>query len=83
MAAGEVDDVDEITLTGAVCGVIIVAEDTEFREFAGGNFHDVGHEVIGDAVRVLAEEAGCVITDGVKISKGDDIEIGIGFGEVF
>ena len=80
MATGEVDNMDEITLAGAVGGVVIVTEDAELGEFAGGDFHDVGHEVVWDAVGILAEEAGCVIADRVEIAEGDNVELGVGFG---
>ena len=83
VAAGKVDDVDKITLAGTVCSVVVVAEDTEFGEFAGGNFHDVWHEVVWDAVRIFAEEAGFVIADRIKIAKSNDVEIGVGVCEIF
>ncbi len=68
MALGEVDDVDVVAEAGAVGGCVIVAEDIKLGEFAGGNFHDVGYEVVGDTVGVLAEETGGVVADGVEIA---------------
>ncbi len=55
MTTGEINDVNVIAEASTICGVIIITVDIKFREFSGGNFHDVWHEVIRDAVRVLAE----------------------------
>ena len=83
MTFGEVDDVDVVAEASAVVGCVIVAEDIEFGEFAGGNFHDVRHEVVGDTVGVFAEETGGVVADRIKVAKSDDVEFGVGGGEVF
>ena len=83
VAASEVDDVDVVAETGTVGCFVIVAKDMKLRELAGGDFHDVGHEVIWDAVGVLAEETGDVVADGIEVAKGDDIKLGVGYAEVF
>ncbi len=74
---------DVVAEAGAVWCFVIVAKNMKLREFAGGDFHDVGHEVIWDTIGVLAEETGDVVTDGIEITKGDDIELGVGYAEVF
>lgn len=83
VAASEVDDVNVVAKTGAVGCFVIVAKDMKLGEFAGGDFHDVGHEVVRDAVGVLTEETGDVVADGIKITKGDDVEFGVGHAKVF
>ena len=83
VAASEVDDVDVVAKTGTVGCFVIVAKNMKLREFAGGDFHDVRHEVVRDAVGVLAEETGDVVADGIEITKSDDVELGVGYAKVF
>lgn len=56
MAFREVYYMDIIAETGAVFGFVVIAENVEFGELAGSNFHDIGHEVVWDAVGVFAEK---------------------------
>ena len=83
VTASEVDNVDVIAETGAVGCFVIVAKNMKLREFAGGDFHDVRHEVVRDAVGVLAEETGDVVADGIEVAKGDDIKFRVGYAKVF
>ena len=83
VTASEVDDVDVVAETCAVGCFVIVAKNMKLREFAGGDFHDVRHEVVWDAVGVLTEETGDVVADGIEITKGDNIELGVGYAKVF
>ena len=64
MAAGQIHHVDVVAHAGAVRGGIVVAKDMHLFQLAYGHLGDVGHEVIGDAVGVLADEAGLVRTNG-------------------
>ena len=80
---GEVYYMDVIAEAGAVFGFVVIAENVEFGELAGSNFHDIGHEVVWDAVGVFAEKTGVVITDRVKVAESDDLELGVGCCEVF
>ena len=72
VALGEVDDMDEIAHPGAVWGGIIVAVDLELGDFAGADFHDDGHEIIGAIVGIFAKETGGVSADGIKITQDGD-----------
>ena len=83
VTASEVDDVDVVAETGAVGCFVIVAKNMKLREFAGGDFHNVRHEVVRDAVGVLAEETGDVVADGIEVAKGDDVELGVGHAKIF
>ena len=42
-----------------------------------GHLGDVGHEVIGDAVGVLADEAGLVRTNGVEVAQQGHVQAGV------
>ena len=83
MTFREVYYMDVITEAGAVLGFVVITEDVEFRELASGNLHDIGHEVVWDAVRVFAEKTGVVVADRVKVAESDDLELGVGCCEVF
>ena len=67
VAGGEVLDVDVVAHAGAVGGVVVVAEDLQLVAPADRHLGDVGHQVVGDAGRVLADRArtGCAPT-GLK-----------------
>lgn len=77
MAACKVGNVNEIAAAGAIGCVVIVAKNTKSFELAGCDLHDVRHEVVGDAVRIFAEEARGMVADGVKVTQGDGGKIWI------
>jgi hypothetical protein len=52
---GEVDDVDGVAHAGAVDGVVVATEDLEALAAPGCDLHEVGHEVVRIAPRVLAD----------------------------
>jgi hypothetical protein len=78
VAVGQVADVDVVAHAGAVGRVVVVAEDGQARQLADRDLRDVGHEVVGDAVRVLADEAGLVRAHGVEVAQQHDAEAGVG-----
>ena len=53
-----------------------------FFQLARGNLGDVGHKVVGDAVRVLADEAGLVRADGVEVAQDGDVEARVGLEHI-
>ena len=60
MAAGQVDNMDVVAHAGAVGGRVVIAKDVDLLQLADSDLGDVGHEVVGDAVGVLADQAdGC------------------------
>ena len=82
MAAGQVHDVDVVAHTGAVGGGVVVAEDVDFFQLADGDLGDVGHQVIGDAVGVLADEAGLVGTDGVEVTQQGHVQLRVSLADI-
>ena len=82
MAAGQIDDVDIVTHAGAVRGGVVVAEDMDLFQLADGDLGDVGHQVVGDAVGVLADEAGLVGTDGVEVAQQGDVQLRVRLADI-
>ena len=82
MAAGQVNDVDVVAHAGTVGRGVVVAKDVDFFQLADSHLGDVGHEVVGDAVGVLANEAGGMRTDGVKVAQHGDVERRVGVAAV-
>ena len=72
MALGQIDDVDIIAHAGTVRGVVVVAEDGQPFAAADGDLRDVGHQIVGNAVRVFSDQAGFVRADGVKVAEQHD-----------
>ncbi len=67
MALGQIHHVDVIPDAGAVVGGVVVAIDAELFPAADGGLGDVGHQVIGNAPGILADQAALVGADGVEI----------------
>ena len=57
VSSGEIYYVDIVAYTGAVMGVIVIAENSEFGAFAYGCLCDVWHEVVGDSIGILSDGA--------------------------
>ena len=68
VSPGQVYYVDIISDAGSVGGVVVVAEYVKLFQLAYGNLGDVGHQVIGDAVGVLADGSALMGTDGIEIA---------------
>mmetsp|Transcript_8724 Transcript_8724/g.28822 ORF Transcript_8724/g.28822 Transcript_8724/m.28822 type:complete len:270 (+) Transcript_8724:809-1618(+) len=79
---GQVDHVDVVPHASAVGRRVIVTEDGEARPLADGDLLQEGHQVVRDALRVLADAAGRVGADGVEVAKQGDVELRVGGGDV-
>ena len=51
-------------------------------QLADRHLGDVGHQVVGDAVGVLADEAGLVGTDGVEVAQQGHVQAGVGLADI-
>ncbi len=69
MAARQVDDVDIVAHAGAVGRVVIVAKHAELFQVAGGDLGDIGHQVVGNVVRVFADQSGIMGARRVEIAQ--------------
>ena len=69
MALGQVHHVDIVPDAGAVRGVIVISVDMDFFQLAHGDFRNIGHQIVGNAVGVLSDEAGLVGPNGVEVAK--------------
>src|SRR4030095_1472698 len=69
VAEGQVDDVEVVTHAGAVAGGVVVAEHPHERVAARGHLHDVRHEVVGDALGVLAHAPAGVGAHRVEVAQ--------------
>src|SRR5690606_35196186 len=66
---GQVDDVEGVADPGAVTRRVVVAEHPHVRVPAGGDLHDVRHQVVGDAARVLADAAARMGAHRVEVAE--------------
>ena len=66
VTAREVDNVDVIAHARAVVGVVVIAEDAQMVAAADGDLRNERHEVVGDALRVLADEPASCAPMGLK-----------------
>ena len=82
MPARQVDHVDVIAHARAVrCG-IVVAEHADRSELANRDLRHIGHQVVGDALRVLADKAALVRTDRVEVAQQHDVPLVVAHVEV-
>eukprot|EP00968_Pinguiococcus_pyrenoidosus_P014937 scaffold1370_cov271-Pinguiococcus_pyrenoidosus.AAC.5 len=72
VALGQVHHVNVVPHARAVRGVVVVAEDAELLSPPDGDLAHVGHEVVGGAMRVFADEPRRVGAHGVEISQDRD-----------
>ena len=66
MSNRQINHVEVIPLAGAVRRGIVAAENRQFLQLSRRNPSDVGHQVVGDAVGVVPQQAGFVGPNGVK-----------------
>lgn len=67
---------------GAVRGRVIIAEDVEVGSPADGDLGDVGHQVIGDTLRVFADLAAFMGAYQVEVTQARNAPVGLGVIEV-
>ena len=82
VAQGQVYHMDVVPDAGAVGGGVVIAVDMELFQLAHGHLSDVGHQVVGDAVGVLADEAAFMGTDGVEVPQQGHVQRGVRFAVV-
>ena len=69
MAPGQVRHMDVVPNAGAVGGVIVITEDVQMIPPTHGYLRNEGHQVVGDAPGILADEAAAVGADGVEVAQ--------------
>ena len=82
MAAGQIHHMDIVAHAGAIRGGVVVAKDVHFFQLADRHLGDIRHQVIGDAVGVLTDEAGLVGADGVEVAQQRHIQAGISLADI-
>ena len=78
MTRGQIAHVDVVAHAGAVGGGVVVAKDLNGLELAHGNLGDIGHQVVGDALGVLADQARRMSANGVEVTEQHDVPLGVG-----
>ena len=68
MADRQVNHMDVIAYARTVVCIVVIAEYTELLQFADGNLCNVWHQVVRDALRVLADQSALVCADRVEVS---------------
>ena len=77
VSLGKIHHVDIVTDAGTVGGVVIVAVHGQLLQLTGGHLGNVGHQVVGNAVGVFANQAAFVGTDGVEVPQQHHAPAGI------
>ena len=77
VALGQVHHMNIIPDAGAVGGIVVVAIDVELFQLAHRHLGDIGHQVVGDAVGVLADQAALMGADGIEIPQQGHIQRGV------
>ena len=82
MAFGQVHDVNVVAHAGAVFGGIVFSEDVNVCAPADGHLADVRHQVVGNALRVFADQPAGMRADGIEVAQQNDAPCGIGCVDV-
>src|SRR5574343_98653 len=78
VALGQIDHMDVVTHPGAIgCGVVI-AEDAEELTLAHGHLGDEGHQVVGDAIGVFADQTTLVRAHRVEVAQDRHLPARVG-----
>ena len=78
MANSQVHHMQVITLAGTVGGIIVATKYGQLFQLPGSHTPDVGHQVVGNTVGIVTQQAGCMGTDGVKVPQQNGTEVGMG-----
>ena len=73
VAARKIHHVDVVAHAGAVVRGIVVAEHADAFQLAYGHLRNVGQQVVGDALGILADQAALVRADGVEIAQQHNV----------
>ena len=57
-----------VALAGAVGGGIVAAEDGQLFQLACGHTTDVRHQIVGDTVGIITQQAGFMGTNGIEVA---------------
>ena len=77
MPFGQVAHVDVVAHAGAVRRRIVAAEHLQVGALAHGHLRDVGHQVVGYAGRVLADQAAGMRADRIEVAQHGDLPRGL------
>ena len=69
MGVRQIEHMDIVPDARAVVGGVVVAEHPELLQLADGDLSNIGHEVVGYAVGILAYAPALVRADGVEVAK--------------
>ena len=78
VSACQVNNVDIVAYASTVVCVVVVTEYAQFSTLAYGCLCDVGHQVVGDTVGILADGTALVSTDGVEVAEQNDVPFVVG-----
>ena len=81
MTLGKIHHMDVVPDTGAVRGVVVVAEYGQLFPAAHCHLGDKGHQVVGDASGILADASALMGADGVEIPQQADAPVLVGKGD--
>lgn len=82
VGVGEVADVEVVAHAGAVGCRVVAAEYPDVGLPAGRHLGNIGHQVVGDAIGVLADPPAGVGADRVEVAQDGDFPLRVGVGDV-
>ena len=77
VALGQIHHMDIVPHAGAVGGGVVVAVDVKLFQLTHRHLGNIRHQVVGDAVGVLAHQAGLVGADGVEVAQQRHVQRGV------
>lgn len=77
MTISKVYHMDIVSYTSTVMGIVVVAEHAKFLADADGGLSNIGHQVVGDSVRILADETALVDSDWIEVAKQHHVPLWI------
>jgi len=79
---GQIYHVYVISNTGAVGRVVVVAINAQLIELAGGYLGNIRHQVVGDPLRVFADQSAFVGAGRIEVAQYRNVPIGFGAVQV-
>ena len=78
MAYRQINHMEVVPLAGAVWCGIVAAEDRQLFQLSCCHATDVWHQVIGNSIGIISQQAGLVGTNGIEIPQQDSAEVRVG-----
>jgi len=83
MGFGQISDMNVISDTGAINGIVIASEDADERRMTIGHSHNVWHKVVWNVVWAFSDKTGFMSPDRIEVPQRNGRERGVGICCIF